>query len=107
MITEKTYKALKLLAAWTNWNTPIMAKDFAWLLWGDEPDKRYLFEARTNTGNGACVGKKAWLCAGSLLGKLSKQGLAKSVIIGCKYGYCITSKGKDEIMKYEEKGGTQ
>lgn len=84
-----------------------MAKDFAWLLWGDEPDKRYLFEARTNTGNGACVGKKAWLCAGSLLGKLSKQGLAKSVIIGCKYGYCITSKGKDEIMKYEEKGGTQ
>lgn len=58
MITEKTYKALKILAARTNWNTPIMAKEFAWLLWGDEPDKRYLFEAHTNTGNGACAGKK-------------------------------------------------
>lgn len=103
MITEKTYKALKILAARTNWNTPIMAKEFAWLLWGDEPDKKYLFEAHTNTGNGACAGKKAWLCAGSLLGKLSRQGLAKSTVIDdYKYGYCITSKGREEILKYEE-----
>lgn len=42
-----------------------------------EPRHRYLFTAVSNQGNGACAGKKAWLCAGSFLGKLCKEGLVR------------------------------
>lgn len=52
-----------------------------------------LHDAVTNTGNGACSGKKLWLCAGSYLAKLRKKKLLwydpKTI------GWYTTSKGKE------------
>lgn len=69
MLTPKQRKALAVLDA----NPRITASRFAQLYF-DEPEHDYLHAAVSNQGNGACAGKKAWLCAGSLLGKLAKKG---------------------------------
>lgn len=104
MITDKTYKALKILSTAT-WERPMHAKDFALLLCGSDPSKEHLFNAHTNTGNGACSGKKAWLCAGSLLSKLSKRGLAYRFVRNREewHGYLLAEKGKQAIWEYESK----
>lgn len=105
MITPKTYKALKVLEN-TSPLSPMAANFFACRLWGKDEDKKHLFLAVTNIGNGACSGKKAWLCAGSLLGKLAKRGLVKWVprIKGyCPDGYCLTNIGREELLQYEKK----
>lgn len=99
MITYKTYKALKCLEQ-TQPNRPLTANWFAHKLWGDDESKQYLFTAVSNSGNGACSGKKAWLCAGSLLSKLAKQGLTRWQPRPHK-GYYITSKGRESIKEYE------
>lgn len=100
-ITDKTYKALSILSS-ALWDRPMSAKEFAKRLWGDDQDKQYLFEAHSNTGNGACAGKKAWLCAGSLLGRLRKKGLVRwSSLVICS-GYVLTDKGKQAIKEYEQ-----
>lgn len=108
MITDKTYKALKILSAAT-WERPMHAKDFALLLWGNDPSKEYLFNSNTNTGNGACSGKKAWLCAGSLLSKLTKRGLVHRFARNKEewHGYLLTEKGKQAIKEYESKQNNQ
>lgn len=100
MITYKTYKALKCLEH-TKVDIPMSAHLFAHRYWGEDENKRYLFTAVTNSGNGATSGKKAWLCAGSLLSKLAKRGL---VMWLCRpyHGYTITSKGLDAIREYEQ-----
>lgn len=100
-MTYKTYKALSILSS-TLWDRPMSAKEFAKRLWGDDPDKQYLFEAHSNTGNGACAGKKAWLCAGSLLGRLRKKGLVSQSSSVIWSGYVLTDKGKQAIKEYEQ-----
>ena len=45
--------------------------------------------------------KKAWLCAGSLAGKLIRKGLAAKVYIGWSVHYRITAKGLRKIEEYE------
>lgn len=107
MITEKTYKALKVLEKTTH-KYPMPANGFAIALWGDDEDKKYLFTAVSNGGHGGAAGKKAWLCAGSLLGKLAKKGLVKWIsraFSGTYTGYMITTTGKQAIEEYEKSHG--
>lgn len=100
-MTNRTYKALKVLES-ASWNRPMSAKEFAKRLWGNDPDKEYLFNAHTNCGNGACAGKKAWLCAGSLLGRLRKKGLVSRSSLVIWSGYVLNDKGKQAIKEYEQ-----
>lgn len=100
-MTYKTYKALSILSS-ASWDRPMSAKEFAKRMWGDDPDKKYLFNAHTNTGNGACAGKKAWLCAGSLLGRLRKKGLVSRSSLVIWSGYVLNDKGKQAIKEYEQ-----
>lgn len=100
MITYKTYKALKCLEQ-TKVDNPMSAHLFAHRYWDDDEKKRYLFTAVSYGDNGAVSGKKAWLCAGSLLSKLAKRGLAMW-LFKPHHGYTITSKGLDAIREYEQ-----
>lgn len=102
MITAKTYKALKILEHTRNLRV-MTAKDFALAFWGNDESKQYLSTAVSNSGNGACSGKKAWLCAGSYLSALYKR---KLVVWRprCDYhptGYSITNDGLRAIKEYE------
>ena len=72
MITPKQAKALAILRD----HPGCTANTFAALYFTDASQET-LFTAVSNQGNGACAGKKAWLCAGSLLGKLTKKGLVR------------------------------
>ena len=76
MITEKQYKALKIVQekSRNSSNRTVRAYEFALAMWGKDLDKDYLFTGVSNQGNGACAGKKAWLCGGSYLGRLVKMG---------------------------------
>ena len=103
MITKKTYNALRILKSSSS-VSPMSARQFAHLLWGDNKKYEYLFTGVSYTGNGACTGKKAWLCAGSLLGTLAK----KDLVIWTptrenlnRAGYFITNKGRQELSQYE------
>lgn len=71
-LTPKQAKALAILRD----HPGCTANTFA-ALYFTEPSRVSLFSAVSNQGNGACAGKKAWLCAGSLLGKLAKRGLVR------------------------------
>jgi len=106
MITDKTYKALKILEPTKDYSVVMSAFVFANHFWGDDPEKQYLFTAMTNNGNGATASKKAWLCAGSYLSKLAKKGLVRwqpSLKGYHSTGYQITSKGLETIKEYETK----
>ena len=60
----------------------------------------YLLTAVSNQGEGACAGKKAWLCAGSYLGRLAKQGLVyRHMTRDGKVLFFITEKGREAIKK--------
>ena len=71
-LTPKQAKALSILRE----HPGVTAHGFAALYFTD-PSQKTLFTAVSNQGNGACAGKKAWLCAGSILGKLAKKGLVR------------------------------
>lgn len=57
MITKKTYNALRILKSSSS-VSPMSARQFAHLLWGDNKKYEYLFTGVSYTGNGACTGKK-------------------------------------------------
>ena len=61
-------------------------------------DKEYLLTAVSNQGEGACAGKKAWLCAGSYLARLVKQGLVfRYMTREGKMLFFITDKGREAL----------
>lgn len=99
MLTQKQAKALRIIggAPWPG----ISASQFARAYY-DEPGQQYLFSAVSNQGNGACSGKKAWLCAGSLLGRLTKAGLVYRDYRSEIPRYTITDKGRQELQKNNE-----
>ena len=97
-MSEKEYKILKAIERGT-YDRGINAKAIAWALWGDDVEHEYLFSACSKQGNGACRGKKAWLCAGSLVGKLRKKGLV-DYDRHCT-GYVLRSAGRTFIADYE------
>ena len=99
MLTQTSYKALKAVESGRpTLYRGVPAARIAVALWGDDPVRQHLFTAVSNQGNGACAGKKAWLCAGSLMGKLAKQGYVTSGSLG---GYYLTEKGRHAITEYE------
>lgn len=102
MITENIYNALKLLIRNSVVN-PMKTSVFAHQLWGNDPTKAYLFTAVSYSANGACSGKKAWLCAGSLLSKFSKHGWVgwTPPINGNPSGYYLTNAGHRAISEFE------
>jgi len=94
MITSKEAKALQIVKE----KQPVRANTFAMLYFTD-PKQQYLFTSVSNQGNGACAGKKAWLCAGSLLGRLRKKNL---VSLDRDYKYHITADGEKELKEFEK-----
>ena len=105
MITINTYNALKILEK-TSPVSPMAARQFAFLLWGDNEQYKYLFTSVSCGDNGAVSGKKAWLCAGSILGKLAKQGLVKWTPTReghYRTGYFLTNLGRQELTQYESR----
>lgn len=100
MITEKVYKTLKAIEP-GSYDHGINAKTVAYALWHDDPDHEYLFSACSNQGNGACRGKKAWLCAGSLIGKLRRAGYVD--YDRASTGYLLKKPGRQAIAEYEKK----
>ena len=92
-----TIKALTILRD----NTNITAGRFAQLYF-DQPEQEYLFTAVSNQGNGACAGKKAWLCAGSLLGRLAKKDFVLKKTYMNPTRYSLTEKGRKELLKVTE-----
>lgn len=103
-ISHRTYKALTALVK-GSYHQGISAKAVAVSLWGDDPAYEYLFLASSNQGNGACCGKKAWLCAGAFMCRLMKQGFVK-------YdknfrGYYLTPAGREVLSEYKSQNKIQ
>lgn len=97
MITEKQARALSVIG-----DTPgLTAKGFA-VRYFTDPSQDYLFTAVSNQGNGACAGKKAWLCAGSLLGKLKKLGLVAEKPYSDPPRFLLTSKGASALDEFHK-----
>lgn len=97
MITGKTFKALSILRD----NPEVTANRFAYLYYSGT-EKEYLLTAVSNQGNGACAGKKSWLCAGSFLAKLVKKGYVNRKRNIGPTRFSITEKGQKELKETEE-----
>lgn len=103
IVCQKTYEALKVLEN-TSKEKPMLASQFANRLWGDDKSKQYLFSEVENIGS---FGKKAWIMAGAVLGKLSRQGFVR----GCPWadktngksltGYYLSEKGLMAVQNFE------
>ncbi len=99
MLTDMQYKALLAISKGT-YRRGVSAKTLALTLWGDDPNYEHLFLASSKQGNGATRGKKAWLCAGSLAGKLRKAGYIQ---YDCDFtGYVLTLAGDAAMREYEK-----
>lgn len=96
-LTLKEAKALRILKE----HPCISAKAFACFFY-TEPEHQYLFTACSKQGNGACRGKKAWLCAGSYLGRLRKKGYVQLRFINDSFRYDLTSHGEQMLNEYEK-----
>ena len=101
MITRNEHKALQILRQCGS--EGITASGFA-VRYFTEPKHEYLFTAVSNQGNGACAGKKAWLCAGSYLGRLAKKGLVRKCIPRDRGAdrFIITSKGENALVNHTD-----
>lgn len=86
MATEKEMKALMII----NVNPGISAGDFAEKMWPGNP----MHTKHSNGGDGCQVGKAAWLCGGSYLGKLIKKGwVRKPYLTLNEIGFRLTHDG--------------
>lgn len=94
IITPKTRKALEILRDHPGITANRFAQEY---FTGAEHE--YLFTAVSNQGEGACAGKKAWLCAGSLLGRLRKRGLAAPAPYSNPPQWHITAAGLDALSQ--------
>lgn len=97
-LTESQIKALTILKD-TGYMKPVSARYIADKMWGETHIG--LFTKHSNQGNGACVGKAAWLCAGSYMGRLRKKGW-----VDVRYNpsrYYLTDKGKKVLKDIQNK----
>lgn len=99
MLTDMQYKALSAISKGT-YQRGVSAKALALTLWGDVPNYEHLFSASSKQGNGATRGKKAWLCAGGLAGKLRKAGYIQ--YDSDFTGYVLTLAGDAAMREYEK-----
>lgn len=97
MLTPKQAKALDILR-----NNPGCTANTFVALYFTDPSQESLFTAVSNQGNGACAGKKAWLCAGSLLGKLAKKGLVRRDYGSGTGKFYLTSKGENKLASHQD-----
>ena len=90
-ISEKTIKALTIVkgAGFDG----IDCTTFAIKMWPDDN----MHTKHSNQGHGACMGKAAWLCAGSYLSKLQKAGLVHWAGHQRRSMYRITEKGRQAL----------
>ena len=93
-LTPSQAKALTILRE----HPGVTAHGFAALYFTD-PSQKTLFTAVSNQGNGACAGKKAWLCAGSLLGKLAKRGLVRRDYGSGMGRFYLTYEGENKLKQ--------
>lgn len=91
-LPPKTRKALEILRDHPGLSANRFATEYF-----DAPQHNYLFTAVSNQGEGACAGKKAWLCAGSILGKLRKQGLVTPDPYSNPTTWRLTAAGADKL----------
>ena len=97
MLTVKQARALAVLR-----DHPGCTANMFAVFYFTDPSQEYLFTAVSNQGNGACTGKKAWLCAGSLLGKLSAKGFVRQ----CAFApgrYRLSLIGEKVLGEFENK----
>lgn len=94
-ISDKQAKALKILTE----HPGLSAMKFA-AYYFDKPEQEYLFTVVSNQGNGACAGKKAWLCAGSMLGKLRKKQLVGIDHYDVSSKYFVTARGRKALAEF-------
>ena len=95
-LTPKQAKALAIIRD----HPGCTANTFAALYFTD-PSQEYLFTAVSDQGNGACFGKKAWLCAGSLLGKLAKKGLVRRDFSSGTGRFFLTFGGETQLSLHK------
>ena len=96
-ITPKTRRALEVLADANDPLHGMTANTFAAQYYSGT-ENEYLLSAISNQGEGACAGKKAWLCAGSYLARLAKQGLVhRRFTRDGKALFSITEKGREAL----------
>jgi len=98
-VSPKTRRALAILATAGEplRGTGMTANTFATQYYAGTKNE-YLLTAVSNQGEGACAGKKAWLCAGSYLGRLAKQGLVRRHMTrDGKILFFLTEQGRDAI----------
>ena len=97
IITPKTRRALTILADAKDPLRGMTANTFAAQYYAGT-DKEYLLTAVSNQGEGACTGKKAWLCAGSYLARLVKQGFVyRRLTRDGLTLFSITEKGREAL----------
>lgn len=90
-LTPKQRKALQILKDHPN----ITARAFG-NFYFDQPDHEYLYDACSNQGYGACRGKKLWLCAGSLLGRLiQKDWVRRNIDRYGRISFALTYNGEN------------
>lgn len=93
-ITPKTRKALMILKE----HPDITARAFGDFYF-DQPEHEYLYTASSNQGNGACRGKKLWLCAGSLLGRLVAKGwVRRRISRDGRISFMLTFEGEKRLQ---------
>ena len=99
-LTQTQKRALEILNGLKEPWKGMKAKAFAYSFYKGTKNE-WLLTAHSNQGNGACAGKKAWLCAGSYLSKLCKKGLVRTYY-NKEHGfvYAITHEG-EEALKNE------
>ena len=95
-LTPQRRKALEILLNLKDPSAGITASAFAQEYYSGT-EHEYLLTAVSNQGEGACGGKKAWLCAGSYLAKLVKEGLVRKRYSAKRSSarFLITDKGRD------------
>ena len=95
-LSTKTIKALEIIRD----HPGQRAKSFA-RLYFTEPKHEYLFTSSCRGANNSTArGKKAWLCAGSLLKCLENRGLLDSyVTTDGAITYHLSDKGQEELKK--------
>lgn len=94
-ITKAQEKALNILKG-TSYLDGLSATEFAQQMWKGSK----MHTSSKNTGNGACIGKAAWLCGGSYLAKLKKKGWVATCGDHLNIFY-ITMQGKKALFGHE------
>lgn len=100
LLTIKQANALEILKN-TSSGSPMTCKMFARLMWPESP----MHLKVSNQGRGATPGKAAWLCAGSYLSKLRRDGLVSNLFVSDGEGYYITEKGLKLLHAFTTKSG--